>query len=175
MILGEMLESRTIQAFLSNSVVLTGLTVALLVAIVLAIPGIADNDLPDRHKELVLGRVEDFRLNYPGSVVRLDPGIDGAVEGMVAFSDRDPATACGVYWDAEFVYMGRQGWFKDGCHTSVYDLAGRCFGGPCPRGLDRYKVEINDNGNVVVKRTDVINGPIGPAPPGATPYPVNLP
>jgi len=46
MILGEMLESRTIQAFLSNSLVLTGLTVGLLVAIVLAIPGIADNDLP---------------------------------------------------------------------------------------------------------------------------------
>ncbi len=167
--------SRTIQAFLSNAVVLIIFSLALVIAIALAIPGIADNDLPGPPKDLVLGRVEDFRLNYPGPVVRLDPGIDGAVEGIVAYSDRDPATACGVYWDAEFEYMGRRGWFKDGCHTSVYDLAGRCFAGPCPRGLDRYNVEINDNGNVVVKLTEVVSGPTGPAPPGATPHPVNSP
>ncbi len=166
--------SHTIQGLLSNGLVLLIEAIALVVAIPLAIPGIADNDLPE-HNELVLGRVEDFRLNYPGSVVRLDPGIDGAAESIVAFTDRDPATACGVYWDAEFEYMGRRGWFKDGCHTSVYDLAGRCFAGPCPRGLDRYKVEINENGHVVVKLTELINGPTGPAPPGTTPHPVNSP
>lgn len=35
--------------------------------------------------------------------------------------------------------------FEDPCGGSTYSLDGRCIGGPCPRDLDRYAVEITDH------------------------------
>ena len=35
--------------------------------------------------------------------------------------------------------------FEDPCGGSTYTLDGRCVGGPCPRDLDRYKVNLVDH------------------------------
>ncbi len=77
---------------------------------------------------------------------------------------------CLVPWRPEFTFMRRKGWFRNPCHGETYDLTGRCFAGPCPRGLDRFAVTVKD-GQVVVHVDDLIPGP--PSDGQATP--VSLP
>lgn len=55
--------------------------------------------------------------------------------------------------------FGHKGWFRNPCYGEMYDLTGRCFAGPCVRGMDRYPVAI-DGGNV---RVDVAHQILGPA------------
>lgn len=35
--------------------------------------------------------------------------------------------------------------FEDPCGGSTFALNGDCIGGPCPRGLDRYAVDVHDD------------------------------
>ena len=44
-----------------------------------------------------------------------------------------------------FTRTSRRYVFEDPCGGSVYALNGDCTGGPCPRALDRYRVEVNDD------------------------------
>jgi cytochrome b6-f complex iron-sulfur subunit len=49
-------------------------------------------------------------------------------------------------------------WFECGCHGSQYNRVGEKRGGPAPRGMDRFAMEI-DNGIFVVNTGTVIPGP----------------
>jgi cytochrome b6-f complex iron-sulfur subunit len=49
-------------------------------------------------------------------------------------------------------------WFECGCHGSKYNRVGEKKGGPAPRGLDRFPVEVN-NGVVSVNTGLVLVGP----------------
>lgn len=44
------------------------------------------------------------------------------------------------------------------CHGSKYTLAGEYFGGPAPRGLDRFPVEVS-GGKVTVDTSKILTGP----------------
>lgn len=48
--------------------------------------------------------------------------------------------------------------FECPCHGSKYRLNGEYYGGPAPRGLDRFPIAIED-GNVVVDTGDLQSGP----------------
>lgn len=48
--------------------------------------------------------------------------------------------------------------FECPCHGSKYTLHGEYYGGPAPRGLDRFPIAI-ESGNVVVDTGDVQTGP----------------
>ena len=49
-------------------------------------------------------------------------------------------------------------WFECGCHGSKYNRVGEKKGGPAPRGLDRFPVEVT-NGVVSVNTGQIIVGP----------------
>ena len=49
-------------------------------------------------------------------------------------------------------------WFECPCHGSKYNFAGEYQLGPAPRGMDRFKVKV-ENGNVFVDTSTVILGP----------------
>jgi cytochrome b6-f complex iron-sulfur subunit len=49
-------------------------------------------------------------------------------------------------------------WFECGCHGSKYNRVGEKKGGPAPRGLDRFPVEVN-NGVVSVNTGQILVGP----------------
>jgi Rieske Fe-S protein len=48
--------------------------------------------------------------------------------------------------------------FEDPCGGSTYALNGDCVGGPCPRGLDRYHVQITD-GTARIDLEQLVPGP----------------
>ncbi|MEA3018559.1 MAG: cytochrome b6-f complex iron-sulfur subunit [Actinomycetota bacterium] len=49
-------------------------------------------------------------------------------------------------------------WFECGCHGSKYNRVGEKKGGPAPRGLDRFPVEVT-NGIVTVNTGQIVVGP----------------
>ena len=76
--------------------------------------------------------------NVPIYVVRLS-----ATE-VIALSQRDPRSGCHVAWQL----ATRE--FIDPCHGSTYEQTGEYVRGPARRGLDRFPVEVNRSGEIVV-------------------------
>jgi len=50
-------------------------------------------------------------------------------------------------------------WFECPCHGSQYNQVGEKKGGPAPRGLDRFSVEISPDGVLTVNTGAIIQGP----------------
>ena len=48
--------------------------------------------------------------------------------------------------------------YEDPCGGSVFAVDGACVGGPCPRGLDRYRVSV-DRGTAEIDLTQLQTGP----------------
>lgn len=50
-------------------------------------------------------------------------------------------------------------WFECACHGSQYNMVGERKGGPAPRGLDRFAMEVSSDGVLTVNTGMVIQGP----------------
>ena len=77
-------------------------------------------------------------------------GLDG---GIVALYQKCPHLGCRV---PECVTSQ---WFECPCHGSKYNQVGEKRGGPAPRGMDRFAVEITADGSLVVDTGTIIQGP----------------
>ncbi len=76
----------------------------------------------------------------------------GMEEGYVALYQKCVHLGCRVPW------CESSQWFECPCHGSKYNRVGEKRGGPAPRGLDRYPLQVS-GGNIVV---DLANLQIGP-------------
>jgi cytochrome b6-f complex iron-sulfur subunit len=83
---------------------------------------------------------------YQGSVIK------GMETGVVALYQKCVHLGCRVPWCATAQ------WFECPCHGSQYNRVGEKKGGPAPRGLDRFGVEVA-GGSVTVDTSLVIEGP----------------
>jgi hypothetical protein len=115
--------------------------------------------------EAVAGHVDDFP---PGSVTLLDLRSEASVAqsyvtrppgGDVLALSRPALVAglgdgCLTVWSPDEEFEGRRGVFKDPCRGSRHDIEGRTLFGPA-RDLDRYWVEVRDDGTVVVDLGDL--------------------
>ena len=77
-------------------------------------------------------------------------GLDG---GIVALYQKCPHLGCRV---PECVTSQ---WFECPCHGSKYNQVGEKRGGPAPRGMDRFAVEIGADGSLIVDTGTIIQGP----------------
>lgn len=80
---------------------------------------------------------------------RLFPGME---VGIVALFQTCPHLGCRVPW------CPSSQWFECPCHGSKYNRVGEKRGGPAPRGLDRFPVEIA-GGSVTIDTGQRITGP----------------
>jgi cytochrome b6-f complex iron-sulfur subunit len=93
---------------------------------------------------VVAGRVEEFP---PGSITHIQAGdfyissVEGA--GLLAMWHRCTHLGCTVPWRDDMDH------FHCPCHSSIYNRVGEVLGGPAPRPLDLFPIEIVD-GEVVV-------------------------
>ncbi|HEX2420041.1 MAG TPA: ubiquinol-cytochrome c reductase iron-sulfur subunit [Acidimicrobiia bacterium] len=85
-----------------------------------------------------------------------------AAGGLMALYQRCVHLGCRVPWCAT-----SQG-FECPCHGSKYDFIGEYFGGPAPRNLDRFQVEIIDD-RFIIHTGSIIQTPR--APSRTVPYP----
>lgn len=146
---------------LAVTVVLSTVVVGLVVVSAFAWPTGSKVDQPRGTDWATVGQATDFELFKPVRneehrfwLVRL-----GENE-FVALWTRDPYKGCTVPWRPDFEFMGEKGWFRDPCHNSTYDVAGRLSFGPSPRSLDRFPVRV-ESGEVQVlpDSAKVIPGP----------------
>lgn len=83
---------------------------------------------------------------YPASVMT------GAEAGVMALYQKCPHLGCRVP-DCK-----TSQWFECPCHGSQYNQAGEKKGGPAPRGMDRFAVEVV-GGQIVVNTGLIVPGP----------------
>lgn len=85
------------------------------------------------------GSVAEFP---PGTVRHVRAGqfyiahVEG--DGLIALWHRCTHLGCTVPWNEG------EGQFHCPCHSSLFDLTGQVTGGPAPRPLDRFAIEIQD-------------------------------
>ncbi len=114
--------------------------------------------LPDRKKktyhkylvakedEISVGKAKEINLGgKPVFVVRLE-------EGYKVFSGVCTHLGCIVRWE------GNKSRFYCPCHQGIFNKQGEVTGGPPPRPLDEYQVEL-DNNLVFIKVEDKLEGP----------------
>ncbi|MDP8977867.1 MAG: Rieske 2Fe-2S domain-containing protein, partial [Actinomycetota bacterium] len=93
-------------------------------------------------------------------LVEYDPALDPGGQ----YADlTNGAPLMALYWKC--VHLGcrvpwceTSQWFECPCHGSRYNRWGEWQGGPAPRGLDRFGLEVR-NGVVVVDTSTVVTGP----------------
>ncbi len=88
-------------------------------------------------------------------LVNLEPGVTPHGEetpgGLLALWQKCPHLGCSVPWRPDFTFQGRIGWFRCPCHGSTYTKEGGILVfGPSPRSMDRFEIEPQDDGSVVV-------------------------
>jgi cytochrome b6-f complex iron-sulfur subunit len=81
--------------------------------------------------------------------------ISGMEEGYVALYQKCVHLGCRVPWCAS------SQWFECPCHGSKYNRVGEKQGGPAPRGLDRFPLEVSGGSVTVDTGIIVIGPPIG--------------
>jgi cytochrome b6-f complex iron-sulfur subunit len=87
------------------------------------------------------------RSVYPPNILA------GMVDGIVALYQKCPHLGCRV------PSCLTSQWFECPCHGSQYNQVGEKKGGPAPRGMDRFPVNIASNGDVTVQTGTVVTGP----------------
>ncbi|HSO49158.1 MAG TPA: ubiquinol-cytochrome c reductase iron-sulfur subunit [Acidimicrobiia bacterium] len=80
-----------------------------------------------------------YLVPAPAQLSEQFEGLSVAAEGLMALFQRCVHLGCRVPWCAP-----SQG-FECPCHGSKYNSIGEYFGGPAPRNLDRFVVEIRGN------------------------------
>ena len=72
--------------------------------------------------------------------------------GICALYRKCPHLGCSVPW------CSPSKWFECPCHGSKYSYSGEYRDGPAPRGMDRFRVDI-EGGKVIVDTANVLQGP----------------
>lgn len=88
-------------------------------------------------------------------LVNLEPGITPNGEetpgGLIALWQKCPHLGCTVPWRPDFTYGGRTGWFRCPCHGSTFTKEGGILVfGPSSRPMDRFHLEVQEDGSLVV-------------------------
>jgi cytochrome b6-f complex iron-sulfur subunit len=78
--------------------------------------------------------------------------LPGMEAGVVALFQKCVHLGCRVPW------CQTSQWFECPCHGSKYNRVGEKKGGPAPRGLDRFPVDV-DGGQIVINTGLVVQGP----------------
>ena len=83
---------------------------------------------------------------YPPAIIK---GMD---QGYVALYQKCVHLGCRVPW------CETSQWFECPCHGSKYNRVGEKRGGPAPRGLDRFALEVS-GGSITVDTGTIVTGP----------------
>jgi len=111
-----------------------------------------------RTADFAPGSVKLIRVPKPNSV---DPPIPVYVvndpsAGFLALSHQDPHSGCPIEWKAAAQR------FEDACLGSTYTQLGESVSGPASRGMDRYPVNVTEDGEVRIDVSRLQSGPPRP-------------
>lgn len=61
---------------------------------------------------------------------------------IIALSHKEPARGCTIPWRPQLEWGGHEGWFRDPCSGSTFDMRGVKQFGPSPRNMDRFETNV---------------------------------
>jgi cytochrome b6-f complex iron-sulfur subunit len=96
-----------------------------------------------------------YLVPYDG---RAEPDADYVAAGTAAEGLMPLYQRC-VHLGCRVPFCDSSKWFECPCHGSKYNGAGEYQLGPAPRGMDRFQIEIDGEGNVLVDTSTVELGP----------------
>ena len=73
--------------------------------------------------------------------------------GLIALYEKCTHLGCKV------PFCSTSGWFECPCHGVKYNRVGEKTMGPAPRGMDRYLVEVDQDGDVFIDTSKLLLGP----------------
>lgn len=113
------------------------------------------SSITDTQQPVYVGSGRFYLVSYDGTPQGdVDYGLEGvAAEGIMPLYQRCVHLGCRV------PYCQSSSWFECPCHGSKYNGAGEYKLGPAPRGMDRFRIEVAANGDVMVDTSQVILGP----------------
>lgn len=97
--------------------------------------------------EYPLGAIENAHGTYSSAE------LNGMENGVIALFQKCPHLGCRVPECQTSQY------FECPCHGSRYNRVGERRGGPAPRGMDRFGMEVTDNNEFIVDTGAIIEGP----------------
>lgn len=116
----------------------------------------------DRREPFYVPEARTYLVPYPKEDVpkarkipQYQPVIKGMEAGIVALYQKCPHLGCKVPWCAT------SQWFECPCHASKYSRVGEKRGGPAPRGMDHFVVEIDGQNVTIDTSTPWPGAPIG--------------
>lgn len=119
------------------------------------------DDIKAKKTPFYVPDARSYLVSYPETAlpkaekVYQDALLPGMEAGFVALSQKCPHLGCRVPW-----CLSSQ-WFECPCHGSKYNRVGEKKGGPAPRGMDRWPVEVDSSGNVSINTSGLVTQ--GPA------------
>jgi cytochrome b6-f complex iron-sulfur subunit len=111
--------------------------------------------IADSEQPFYSGTGRFYVVAYDG---RPEDDIDYETEGVSAQGIMPLYQRC-VHLGCRVPFCQQSQWFECPCHGSKYNTAGEYKLGPAPRGMDRFRVEITDSGDVMVDTSEIILGP----------------
>jgi len=87
------------------------------------------------------------------AVPAYSPVLEGMENGLVALYQKCPHLGCRV------PQCVSSQWFECPCHGSQYNRVGEKKGGPAPRGMDHFALQVSNAGDVVIDTSTVYPGP----------------
>jgi len=115
-------------------------------------------EIAERKQPFYVPEARAYISAYPASAlakakkVYPEPVLPGLEAGVIALFQKCVHLGCRVPW------CQTSQWFECPCHGSKYNRVGEKKGGPAPRGLDSFPVEVSD-GDVIINTGMVIQGP----------------
>jgi cytochrome b6-f complex iron-sulfur subunit len=111
--------------------------------------------IADSEQPFYSGTGRFYVVAYDG---RPEDDVDYETEGVSAQGIMPLYQRC-VHLGCRVPFCQQSQWFECPCHGSKYNTAGEYKLGPAPRGMDRFRVDITDSGDVMVDTSEIILGP----------------
>ena len=96
-----------------------------------------------------------YIIGYTGTA---SDDVDYASEGVESQGLMPLYQRC-VHLGCRVPFCQQSQWFECPCHGSKYNTAGEYKLGPAPRGMDRFRIDVTDAGDVMVDTSQVVLGP----------------
>jgi cytochrome b6-f complex iron-sulfur subunit len=113
------------------------------------------NEISETGQPVYNGTGRFYLVPYEGTP---QGDIDYATAGLTAQGIMPLYQRC-VHLGCRVPFCGSSQWFECPCHGSKYNEAGEYQLGPAPRGMDRFTMSIDAEGNVIVDTSTVVLGP----------------
>jgi len=137
---------------------------------VITVPDTADTVLGQIHSQrqpYYFGAGRFYLIDYQGDSLN---GIYAGITSRVGVTNLMAIYQKCAHLGCRVPFCQQSQWFECPCHGSKYNRVGEKQGGPAPRGLDRYPLEVS-GGNIIVDTTNdaIIGPPIGTNTTGQSP------